>query len=115
MSDKTDQKPKTLPGGITERQLEGWKKKHGDVYKVEVETENNGTLCCYLKAPSRDQYGVIAQVAQKKTGLAGGFYILNDCWLGGDDLIKKVDKIYVSAAISAMELFDFLPSSISKL
>jgi len=116
MPDKPhNNKPRKLAGGITQAQLDGWKKKYDGLHKIEVEISESEKLTCYLREPSRDQYGTCAMIAQKKTALAGGEYILNDCWLGGDERIKTEDKVYISAALSAMELFDFLPSSISKL
>ena len=102
-------------GGVSKSRMASWKKEFGKVHKIEVKVSESEKVTGYLREPSRDQYGTCAQIAQKKTALAGGEFILNNCWLGGDDRIKSDDKVYISAAISAMELFDFLPSSISEV
>lgn len=104
-----------LAGGITQAQLDQWKKEHEEIHVITVEVSKKDKAVGYLRPLQRHEYGLALQAYNKKSPIAAAELVLNNCWLGGDERIMKEDKVYISAATAAQELVDFLPSSISKV
>ena len=87
-----------LIGEATPEQIEGWKKKYGKVFGVKV-----GGHICYLKKPDRKVLG-FASVAGKVDPLKFNEAILNNCFIGGSEEIKKDDDLFLGASSVLQDL-----------
>lgn len=94
---------------ITSKQIEAWKKQHGDIYEIIVEDKK-----CYLKSPDRKTLSYAMTVGQNKP-IELAEAILNNCWLGGDEEIKLNDQYFFAAASKIDELIQLKQAEIKKL
>jgi len=93
----------------TDKQIEAWKKEHGDVFHITVEDK-----ACYLKKPSRQALGYAATAA-KDNPMKYTEVLLNDCWLGGDEEIKTNDDLFLSVSPKVLELNEIKTAELVKL
>lgn len=98
-----------LTGEVTPEQVQDWKAKHGDVFRIKVLDS-----VCYLRKPSRKALGY-ASVAGKDNPLRFNEVILNDCWLGGDEEIKTNDTLFLSVSAKIAELIQVEEAELEKL
>lgn len=94
---------------ITDIQIKAWKKEHGDVFIIEVENKK-----CYLKKPDRKTLS-FAMVGAEANPFQPAEVILENCWLGGDEVIKTDDSLFLAAAGQIDELIDIKEATIKKL
>jgi hypothetical protein len=94
---------------VTEKQIEDWKKAHGDVFCIKVDDK-----ACYLKKPSRKALGY-ASVAAKENPLKFNEVLLKDCWLAGDDEIQTDDTLFLSVSGKVAELVEVKNAELEKL
>jgi hypothetical protein len=109
--------PGKLAGGITQAQLDGWKKQFGDVHQIDVIVSKDDTATCYIKPADSDRNIVAAAMSKFNKGqlLETGEFMLQNCWLGGDVRCKDEAKIAIAAAMQAAGTIEFLESSSKKL
>jgi hypothetical protein len=93
----------------TKEQIEGWKTKHGDVFRIQVEDQ-----ACYLKKPGRKTLGY-ASLAAKENPLKFNEIILNDCWIDGDEAIRTDDALFLSVSSKIPELIEVKEAELEKL
>lgn len=89
----------TLPGGVTQRQVDEWKASHGEgkVFAVDVPVNDSGaTVTAYFRKPDLDTIAVAAKVAQSNP-VKSGLVLFDNCWLGGDPKVKEDDECKMSA------------------
>jgi hypothetical protein len=109
-----------LKGQATEEQLAAWKKLHGDVYSVEVEGHIG-----YLKPMERkvmmyalSKLDISISDQGKKMNLGqmaqSGEVVLQNCWIGGSEDIRKNDDLFFAAAIEASYLVSFKDAYLKK-
>lgn len=64
-------------------------------------------LAFYLRKPDRGTIKYAMGKAVRSDGtidsISGGEIVLNKCWVGGDEAIKKLDKYYFRACMEANE------------
>jgi hypothetical protein len=94
---------------ITPEQIESWKKHHGDVYMIDVDGHK-----AYLKKPDRKTLSYATSVGGKDP-IKFNEILLQNCWLGGDEAIKKDDTLFLSAGQVLGELIQVKEASIAKL
>lgn len=94
---------------VQKQQIEEWKAKHGDIFRIKVLDKE-----CYLKKPSRKALGY-ASMAGKDNPLKFNEVLLNDCWLGGDEEIKTNDDLFLSASAKIAELIKVEEAELEKL
>jgi len=92
-----------------QEQIDEWKKKHKEVFRVTVEDK-----ACYLKKPSRKALGY-ASMAGKDNPLKFNEVILNDCWLDGDEEIKTDDDLFLSVSPKLSEIIEVKSAELEKL
>jgi len=84
--------------------------------KFELEIEG---LKCYLKGISRpvmeQALGLIMPTSGAPRLITAGELILNSCWVGGDEEIRKNDDLLMEACLKAVELIERKESSLKKL
>lgn len=91
------------------KQIEAWKKLHGDVFLIEV-----GGKKAYIKKPGRKELAA-ATTAGKKDPFKFNDSILNNCWLAGDQEIKTHDELYLGACNVLDEVIEFKQAEVKKL
>jgi hypothetical protein len=94
---------------ISKDQLAEWKARYGNIYKITVEDK-----VCYLRKPSRKALGYASAVG-KTNPIKFNEILLNDCWLGGDEVIKTDDNLFLSASAKLAELIDVKEAELEKL
>lgn len=109
-----EQTPKPLPGGITQDQVEKWKKAHGNVHQIQVESEDK-TYTIYLKDPDRNHIKLASSHSAGQRPVEAGEVFLENCWLGGDEDIEEDDKAWVSACFRARTILELPDAAIKKL
>ena len=79
---------KELKGQVSQDQLDKWKKEVGHVWEVTIEES-----VCYLKKASRATLRA-ALTFLEKDKIKYMEIIVENCWLGGDENIKKEDDYF---------------------
>lgn len=95
--------------GITAEQIEAWKKRHGEVFAVEVEGK-----IAYLKRPDRKGLSAAAVVG-KTDPMKYNEVLLNNCWLSGDEEIKTNDALFLGVSKVLADLVEVKEASLKKL
>lgn len=87
-------------GKVTQKQIEDWKKEHGDVYGITV-----GKITGYFKKPNRMVMGFASSL--KPDMLAYKEAILKGSFIGGNDAIYKQDDCFYAACVELDKLLEF--------
>lgn len=93
---------------VTQDQIDDWKSKFGDVFKLTV-----GDKVCYLKPIGREVLSKAGLFAQDNVKMCE--FILESCWLEGDNDIKHIDSYFLNALDKISALRDEKESSLEKL
>jgi hypothetical protein len=104
-----------LPHGVTQAQIEEWKKKHKDVYLIKVKDEQGNTKSCYLRRPDRKVLDAAYKAMQKGSISKFNETILNNCWLAGDEEIKTDEYLFGGVAEKLGDIIEFAESEVKKL
>lgn len=101
-----EEKNKKLPGGVTQAQLDKWKKEHGEVKEVEIPLDDTGKniVTCYVKKPNIDILGAAASVAETDP-MRSGLILYDNCYLGGDPETKESDEVKMSVVVALKSMF----------
>ena len=94
---------------VDQKQVDAWKEKHGEVYKINV-----GDKVCYLKEPSRKALSFAAAAGQTDP-LRYNEIILKDCWLAGDEEIQTNNGLFLSVSAQLPKLIDIKEAELVKL
>ena len=94
---------------ITQEQIDSWKKQHGDIYAIKVDGKT-----AYLKKPDRKTLS-FASVAGQKDPMKFNEIILENCFIGGDEEIKKDDSLFLAASAKIVELIEVKEAELVKL
>lgn len=94
---------------VSQEQIAEWKKKHGGVYRIDVDGRS-----CYLRKPNRKELGYAA-MAGKTDPLKYNELILKNCWLGGDEDIRDDDDLFLSVGAVLAEIIEVKAAEIKKL
>lgn len=105
METKTETKvEKTIEQKIVE-----WKAEYGDVFQVSVEGH-----VAYLKKPTRKTLGAAAVVG-KADPMKYNEVLLNNCWIEGDEEIKRDDALFLGVSAQLAEIIEIKEAEIKKL
>jgi hypothetical protein len=110
---------KTLKEGIvTDAQLKEWKDKYNKngqkVQKISVEVSEGDTAVGYLKPPTRDHKAIALTSFNNGKILETGEFLIQNCWLGGDERIKNNPVVNEAAAVQANGIVNFLKGSLEE-
>lgn len=98
------EKNKTHNGGISEEQVQTWKNKYRKVVEVSV-VDGNEKFIGYFRRPDMDTMAAVNKLA-KTDEIKGSVALFDNCWLGGDELMKD-DAIVKMKAIGMLgEMFN---------
>ena len=93
----------------TKQQIAEWKKEHTNVYEISVDGYH-----CYLKSPTR-QILSMAAVASQENPIRGNEVLLEKCWLGGDEIIKTDDTLFLATGKQITKIIETKEASLEKL
>lgn len=100
---------KTTTTKTLEQKIAEWKRKHGDVFQVEV-----GGRTCYLHKPDRRTLSAAAVVGGNDP-MKYNEIILKSCWIEGDEEIKSDDELFLGVAGKLTEIIKIAEASVKKL
>ena len=92
----------------TQEQIDAWKQLHGDVFEVRVDGKFG-----YLKSPDRKT--VAKASALQASPIRSNEAMLEGCWIGGDDEIKKDDKLFLAVQSKLGALMEVKEAELVKL
>lgn len=100
---------------ITQAQIKSWKKKWGEVFQIDVPTDDEGNIAIgYFKKPNLETISAAEQFVESEPIKAGNI-MFNNCWLGGDDQVKENDECRISAIKVIGSLFKVRTATLKKL
>lgn len=91
----------------TEEDIAVWKKKHGDVFAVNIEGKT-----AYLKKPSRKSIGFSMSA---KDPIKAKEILLKDMWVGGDENMLVEDAYFLGLAGQVDSLIEIKEAEVVKL
>lgn len=103
-----DKEQKQLIGQAAPEQIEKWKREHGDVYAVSVDDS-----ICYLKKPNRAALSAMSTLANDP--IRSGEFLLNNCWIAGDETIKTDDSKFLGVVGQLGEIIRVKAAHLEKL
>lgn len=90
-----------LKGQATPEQIAQWKEQYGKVFKYEVDDK-----ICYMRPVDRTTYSVAASKVSTSPAKFNEI-VIDRCWLGGAEEIRKDDQYYYG-------LIDFVEELLNK-
>ncbi|MDO5654752.1 MAG: hypothetical protein Q4G27_01270 [Flavobacteriaceae bacterium] len=94
---------------ITDKQIQDWKKKHGEIFKIEFEDGKS----IYLKKPTR-QVLKLAMTMLQTDPLRMVETIIKNCQLGGDN-IEGNDSYLFGASTQIDKIIEIKQAELKKL
>ena len=95
---------------VDQKQIDAWKKKHGDIFKIDFEDGKE----VFLKKPDRKVLSLSMTKAQTNP-LGFAEVILNNCFLGGDADVKTDDDYFLGASAQLEKVMEVKSAEIKKL
>jgi len=100
---------------ITAAQIKEWKKRHGDVFQIDVTLDDEGNQAsAFFKKPDLKIVGLAAKFAEVDPVKSGNI-MFESCWLGGNEIVKTNDEAKLSAIKELGTLFKVRQAQIKKL
>lgn len=91
-------------GGVTEEQVKAWKTEHRKVHAIEV--EDDGELFVgYFHRPSMDTLSAVNKLS-KADEIKSSAAMFDNCWLGGDPVMKTDTMVRMAAIKQLGEMFN---------
>lgn len=94
---------------LTEEKKRELKAKYGTLFLLEVEDKQ-----CILKTPDRKTLAM-AQSIGKQNPLKFNEILLKNCWVDGDEEIKKDDALFLAACQKLDEIIEVKDAYLTKL
>ena len=94
---------------ITKEQIQEWKNQYKDIFVISVENKK-----VYLRTPDRKTLSYASTLATKDP-LKFNEVILNNCWLGGDEEIKRNDELFLAVSSKLPDLIQIKEATLEKL
>lgn len=95
---------------ITQEQIQAWKAKYGEVFKISFEDGKE----VYLKKPDRKIMSY-AMTKSQTNPLGFAEVVLNQCFLGGDQEVKTNDDYFLGAAAQLEQILEVKNAALKKL
>lgn len=104
----------TLPGGVTEAQVKQWKSRWGDVTAITVIGDEGARFTGYFKKPDLQTISAASRFMESDP-VRGGQVVFENCWLGGDPLMKTDDEVTFATLLQVNRLFRILETEVKKM
>lgn len=92
---------------FTKEQIAEWKKKHGEIYRIDVEGKS-----CIVRKPNRRD---LSYVSVTKDPIKLQENLFNQIWVAGDEEIKTEDDLFFAATNQLEDLLKVKQADIKKL
>lgn len=92
---------------FTQEQIEGWKKKHGEVFELTIEDKS-----CIIRRPTRQEFSFVSGI---KDPIQLSETLLKQLWLEGDKEILEDDAYFLPAISHLDEVLRQKEASVKKL
>jgi len=103
----------TLPEGLTQSQVDAWKKKYGEVHLLNVRPKGTDeNHFCVVRPPDRP---VMKRVSAESNPVKSLEIMLDECFLWGDESIKKDERFFYIAAAKVSALVEKGEAELAKL
>ncbi len=89
---------------MSEEQIKGWKSEHRKVHIIEVEDDGD-LFVGYFRRPSIETMSAVNSLA-KKDEIKSTMTLFENCWLGGDPVMKTDMLVRMGAIRQLGELFN---------
>lgn len=100
-------------GGVSEEQIKAWKTEHRKVHMVEV--EDDGELFVgYFRRPDMETMSAVNRVA-KADEVKSSSVMFDNCWLGGDPVLKTDIVVRMAAIRQLSEIFNRVHGELKNL
>ena len=87
-------------------------------YTIIIKNKDSKELSCVIREPGFDEYVMaISAIRLPGGGISmakGGKFLLDTCWISGDEEIRKDAKMLYTASIQAASLLEIYDSDIKK-
>lgn len=94
---------------VTQEQIDAWKAKFENVFKITVDDK-----VCYLKSPDRKTLSYASAIGTKDP-MKFNEILLKNCWLAGDEEIKTKDSYFMSVSAQLAEIIEIKEAKLEKL
>lgn len=91
-------------GGVTEEQIKAWKTEHRKVHAIEVEDDGE-LFIAYFHRPSMDTLSAVNKLS-KADEIKSSAAMFDNCWLGGDPVVKTDTMVRMAAIKQLGEMFN---------
>jgi len=107
------QTPTVLPAATLVDQL---KAEHGDVRTLTLTDDETGNTVAvaYLKRPNRPTVARAVSLLSQSKVLEAGEFLLENCFVGGDQHVLSDEWLKMSAAMKAVEIVKLLDGELKK-
>lgn len=85
----------TYDGGVTEKNIEDWKRKHRKVFRIDV-VDDGDLHVGYFHRPSLETMGAVQKVS-KESEIRGAEVLFKGCWLGGSEELLNDSVLFTTA------------------
>ena len=96
---------------VTQEQIDGWKKKHKDIFQV---TAEDGSASCIMRKPTRQELNYATKISQKNPG-AFNDYIVRTIWIEGDEVMRTDDGYFLGLCAKIEEILEIKDAELKKL
>ncbi|WP_299460570.1 hypothetical protein [uncultured Microscilla sp.] len=105
-----------LPGGVTQTQVNEWKKKYRNVHQIQVPTDDTyeDWLTIYIREPNREVLNEYLRKSEK-VPIDAALALVRNTFLGGDEEVKKESKFALAAVQKISSLIIAGEARIKKL
>ena len=103
----------TFDGGVTEAQIEKWKRQWGKVVRVDI-LDGADLHIGYFHRPKLEAMSAVAKIA-KTDEVKGSEVMFDNCWLGGSDAMRKDAILFMEAAKQLGQMLSSCQSSLKNL
>lgn len=102
-----------LPGGVTEAQVKQWKSRWGEVTSITVK-DGEKSYTGYFKKPDLQTISAASRFMDSDP-VRGGQVVFENCWLGGDPVMKTDDEVKFATLLQVNRLFRILETEVKKM
>lgn len=106
--------PKMLAGGVTQTQLDKWKKEFGEVHIITVTVSPNDKAVGYYKKPDRHILANVINLQAVGSLFEAREFLANNTWLGGDNRHQTNDDVMITTQVQLAASVNFLKAEKAK-
>ncbi len=111
--EKNKETAQTFDGGVTEQQVEAWKREHRKVYRIDV-VDGEETHVGYFKRPDFPTVKATTKLV-KTDEVESGKVMFKNCFLGGSEWLEQDTVLFMAVQKQLGTLLNSCMGSIKNL